>query len=93
MKYSNYNNVFLAKNIAELLENTKINQYAIELEEDKQLYFGPIYSLGFMKLETLKTYNKTNLANDFIRPSKSPARISILIDWKPNRSFYLCIDY
>ena len=34
-KYSNYNNIFLAWYIVELLENTKINKYAIKLEEGK----------------------------------------------------------
>ena len=72
-EYSDYNNIFLAKNAAELPENTKINEYFIKLEENKQSSFGPIYSLGLVELETLKTYIKTNLANGFIRPFKSPA--------------------
>lgn len=29
MEYSNYNNLFLIKNIAKLLEYTRINEYAI----------------------------------------------------------------
>ena len=32
-KYFDYSNVFSAKNAAELLENTEINEHAIELEE------------------------------------------------------------
>ena len=51
-----------------------MNEHAIKLEKDKQLLFGPIYSLGPVELETLKTYIKTNLANGFIQPFKSPAR-------------------
>ena len=70
----------------ELSENTEMNKYAIKLEEDKQLLFGPIYSLGPVELETLKIYIKTNLANGFIRPSKSPAGVLILFDRKPDRS-------
>ena len=92
-EYSDYSDVFLAENTAELLENTGINEHAIELEEGKQPPFGPIYSLGSVELEILKTYIKTNLANGFIRPSKSPAGASILFDRKPNRSFRLCVDY
>ena len=65
-KYSNYSNIFSAEYIMELPENTRINEYAIQLEEDKQLSFGPIYSLRLVKLETLKTYIKTNLVNGFI---------------------------
>ena len=92
-EYSDYSNVFLAENIAELPENTRINEYAIELEEGKQPLFGLIYSLGPVELETLKTYIKINLANGFIRPSKSPAGAPILFDRKPDGSLRLCVDY
>ena len=92
-EYSNYNNVFLAENIVELLENTGINKHAITLEEDKQLFFGPIYSLGPVELETLKTYIKINLTDGFIYPSKPPIGALILFDKKPDRSLRLYIDY
>ena len=92
-EYFNYSNIFLAENTAELLEKTKINEHAIKLEESKQPPFKPIYSLGPMEFETLKTYIKTNLANGFIWPSKSPAGVPILFDWKPDESFRFCVDY
>ena len=92
-EYSNYSNVFSAKNVAELLENTGMNKHAIKLKKSKQPSFGPIYSLGSVKLETLKTYIETNLANSFIRPSKSLARAPILFDRKPDRNLRLCVDY
>ena len=81
------------KNAVELPENTGINEHAIELEEGKQPPIGPIYSPGPIELETLKTYIKTNLANGFIRPSKSPAGALILFDKKPDGSLCLCVDY
>ena len=93
VKYSNYSNVFSAEYTAELSENTGMNNHAIKLEEGKQLPFGPIYSLGPVELEILKTYIKTNLTNSFIWPSKSLARASILFERKPNKSFRLCVDY
>ena len=93
IEYSNYNNIFLVENVAELPENTRINEHAIELEEDKQPPFGPIYSLGPMKFKTLKTYIKTNLANGFIRLSKAPAEAPILFNRKPDGSFRLYVDY
>ena len=77
----------------ELSENTEINEHAIELEENKQPPFGPIYSLGPVELETLKTYIKTNLANNFIRPFKSPARTSIFFNRKPDKSLCFCVNY
>ena len=81
------------KNVAEIPENTGINEYAIELEEGKQSYFGPIYSLEPIELKTLKTYIKANLANGFIRPSKFLVKALILFDRKPDRIFRLYVDY
>ena len=92
-EYSDYSNVFSAENAAKLSENTGINGHAIELEESKQPPFRPIYSLGQVELETLKIYIKTNLANGFIWPSKSPAGAPILFNRKPDRSLRLCVDY
>ena len=92
-EYSDYSNVFLAENAAELLVNTRMNKHAIELEEGKQLPFGPIYSLGPVELQPLKTYIKTNLANGFIRLSKFPAGALIFLDRKPDGSLCLCVDY
>ena len=92
-EYSNYSNIFSMENIVELPKNTRINEHAIKLEEDKQPLFGPIYSLGLVELETLKTYIKTNLANNLIWPSNSPAEILIFFDWKPDRSLRLYVNY
>ena len=93
MEYFDYSNVFLAENATELPENTGINEHAIKLEEGKQPPFGPIYSLGPVELETLKTYIETNLANGFIQSSKSPAGAPILFNRKPDGSLCLCVDY
>ena len=93
VEYYDYSNVFLAENAAELPENTGMNEHAIKLEGDKQTLFRPIYSLGSVELKMLKIYIKTNLANGFIRLSKSPAGTLILFDWKSDRSLRLCVDY
>ena len=50
----------------ELLENTGVNEYAIEMVKRKQLFYGPIYALSLMELETLKIYIKTHLKTGFI---------------------------
>ena len=76
-KYSNYNNIFSAKNAALLPKYIRINNHTIELKKDKHLSFGLIYSLELVKLKTLKTYFKANLANSFISFSKFPARVLI----------------
>ena len=92
-EYFDYSNVFSAEYIVELPENTGMNEHAIELEKGKQPFFEPIYSLEPVELETLKTYIKTNLANGFIWPFKSPTEAPILFDRKPDRSLRLCVDY
>lgn len=66
-KYLDYVNDFLFHFITELSENISINKHTIILEEDKQLLYGLIYSLGLVKLETLKTYNETYLKTGFIQ--------------------------
>ena len=49
---------------------TGINNQAINLIKSKQTLYGLIYSLGLIKLETLKIYIEINLANRFIRSFK-----------------------
>ena len=77
-EYSNFSNVFSSDSVAELPEHTGINNHSINLLDDKQLRYGPIYSLGLVELEMLKTYIKVNLASGFIRASKSLAGAPIL---------------
>ena len=79
-EYFDYRNIFLAEYAAELLEHTRMNNHAIELEKRKQSPFGLIYSLEIVELETLKTYIETNLVNKSIWASKSPARALILFN-------------
>ena len=92
-KYSDFADVFSPDLATELPEYTEINTHAIDMEEDKQLLYGHIYSLGPMELETFKTYIETNLANGFIRSLKSPAGAPIVFDKKPNGSLRLCVNY
>ena len=92
-EYSDFTDDFSPDLATELPEHTEFNTYAIDLEEDKQQLYGPIYSLGPVELETLKIYIKTNLPNGFIHPSKSPTSAPILFDKKPNGSLHLCVDY
>ena len=92
-KYSDFSNVFSSDFAAELPEHTRINNHLINLLDDKQPPYGPIYSLGLVELEMLKTYIEANLASGFIRPSKSPAGAPILFIRKKNSSLRLCMDY
>ena len=56
--------------MAELSKYCKINNYPINILDDKQLLYSLIYSLIPIKLEILKTYIKTNLTSSFIKSSK-----------------------
>lgn len=46
-----------------------------------------------MKLETLKSYIKNNLAHGFIKPSKSSIRANTFFDKKPYGRLRFCVDY
>ena len=92
-EYSDFANVFSLELASKLSKHTGINDHAIELVDDQQPSYVPIYSLGPVELEILKTYIKTNLANGFIKFFKSLARASILFDKKSNGSFQICVDY
>ncbi len=92
-EYADFADIISPKLAAELLEHTGINDHAIKLIDDRQPPYGPIYNLRPIELETLKAYIENNLANGFIRPSKSPTEAPILFDKKPNGSLRLCIDY
>ena len=87
VEYSDFKDVFSKESVEVLLEHTEINTLAIDLEEGKQPPYGLIYSLRPVELETLKTYIKTNLANGFIYPLKSPASASICLTRSPMEAF------
>lgn len=92
-EYLHFKDIFLKKSATVLLEHTEINIHAINLEDSKQPLYGSIYSLESVKLKTLKSYIKTNLANSFICLSKSPASALILFNKKLYGNFWLYIDY
>lgn len=77
----------------ELLENTRLYKYVIELIDGKQSSYGPIYTLSQVELETLKIYIKTYLKIEFIQHFKSPVDVLILFDKKSDDNLCLCVDY
>ena len=86
-KYLDFADVFLKKSAEVLLEQTKINKYAIKLKKSKQPPYKPIYNLKTIELKTFKTYIKINLANGFIKSAKPLAGALIFFVYKPNDSF------
>ena len=93
IEYFDLSNVFFSDSAAEPLEHNGINHHLIHLLDDKKPLYGPIYSLGLVELEILKTYIEANLASCFIRPFKSPAGAPILFVQKKDGSLRLCVDY
>ena len=93
IEYFDFANVFFPELVSELSKHTMINDHAIKLVDDWQLLYKPIYSLKPVELETLKIYIKTNLANGFIKFSKSLVEASIFFNKKTHRSLQLCVNY
>ena len=93
IEYSNFTNVFFLELTLKFPEHTGINNHTIELVNNQQPFYRPIYNLGLVELETLKSYIEINLANNFIRLSKSPVKATIFFNKKPDGSLQLCVDY
>ena len=92
-KYLDFDDVFLKK-LAEMLpKRAGIKKHAIKLEDSKQPPYGPIYSLGSVKLETLKTYIIKNLNNSFFWPLKFLACALFLFVQNLDNSLHLCVNY
>ena len=90
--YRDLANVFSPSNANFLPPHREENQ-AIELEPGKTPLFGPLYNLSEYQLKTLREYIDENLANGFIRPSKSSAGAPVLFTPKPDGTLRLCVDY
>ena len=70
-KNLSFANFFSKKSAKVLPEQTEVNENAIKLEEGKQLFYEPFYSLGVIEMKIFKTYIKANLSICFIRASNS----------------------
>lgn len=80
MKYLDYANAFRLDLAMDLIKHTEIHNYSFNLIEGKEPSHSPIYSLGLVELETLKTYIKTHFKTSFIYSSKFIANIPILFN-------------
>ena len=65
----------------------------IDLQLGKEPPWGPIYNLSPTELEVLQVYIEVNLANGFIRHSKSLAGAPIFFVKKKDGSLRLVVDY
>lgn len=92
-KYTDYANIFFSNLVIERCKDKTVSKYTIKLVKIKQLFYRPIYALSLVKLETLKICIKTHLKIRFIQTFKSPTRVLILLEIKPNSNFYLYMNY
>ena len=93
IRYFNYNNIFLAKNIVKFSKYIRIKDYIIKLKKDKQPFFELIYSLKPVKLEILKIYIEIHFVNSFIRLFKFLIKIFVFFNQKLDKSFHFCMNY
>ena len=92
-KYTDFADAFSPKLAGKLPKHMKINHHTIELVDDWQPLYGPIYNLASVELKILKAYIGNNLTNGFIKPFKSPIGVSSLFNKKPDSNLRLCVDY
>ena len=92
-EYLDFADVFSLDLASKLPKHIGINNHTIKLVDSQYPPYRPIYTLGPVELETLKAYIETNLANKFIKPSKSPAGAPILFNQKSDGSLRSCINY
>ena len=91
-KYHHYADVF-DKVKASTLPHHRPYDCPIDLQPRKEPPWGPIYNLSPTELEVLRAYIEENLANGFIRHSKSPAGAPIFFVKKKDGSLRLVVDY
>ena len=91
-KYSDFSDVF-DKAKADKLPEPSRHDLAIELIDDRQPPFGPIYNLSRTELEVMREYVNEMLAKGFIQPSKSPSGAPVLFVPKKDGGLRLCVDY
>ena len=91
-KYHYYADNF-SKVKASTLPHHRSYDCPIDLQQGKEPQWAPIYNLSPTALELLRAYIEENLANGFIRPSKSPTGTPIFFVKKKDGSLRLVVDY
>ena len=84
---------FLFDIIVKIFKYISINNYFIELVNNKWLFYTLIYNLGLIWSKTLKIYIKLNLISKFVKFFKLLVSNLILFIRKKDRDFYLNINY
>ncbi len=90
--YLKYKEVFNEKN-CDVLPPHREYDCEIQLKDNSNLFYGPLYPLTELEREELKKYLKENLDKGFIRKSTSPAGAPVLFVKKKDGSLRLVVDF
>lgn len=91
--YASFADVF-SEAAADILPDHRPFDSAIDLVDPNSIPpYRPIYSLSPKETAALDEYLDSNLAKNFIRPSKSPAGAPIFFVAKKNGELRPCVDY
>ena len=92
LEYENFEDIFFKKEYKTVLKSTRVT-YVINLEEDTEPPFKPIYSLSERELRILRDYLTEKEAIGWIQRLKSLVGVSILFVLKLDGLLRLCVDY
>ena len=90
--YHDYLDVFSEERANTLPPHREYDMH-IQLEQGKKPPWGKLYGHSAVELAAMDTYLKTNLANGFIRPSRSPAAAPVMFVKKLDGGLRLVIDF
>jgi len=82
-----------SKAASDILPPLRLYDHKIELEADRTLGHGPLYSQSTEELVVLKKYLLENLDKGFIETSQAPYSSPVLFVKKPNGGLRFCIDF
>lgn len=88
-EYVYFIDIFWKKLAKILLKLSAINNYAIDLEKNKKLFYAFIPKKKLVELKVKKTYININFANSLIRSLKSFINVLAFFIWKFHNSFYI----
>ena len=88
-----YQDVFDNKAAGMVPEHGRLNDHAIDVVEDKEPPYGPLYNLSQTELQVLREYLEDATEKGWIRRSTSPAGAPVLFVPKKDGGLRLCVDY
>jgi hypothetical protein len=92
-EYQEYADVFSKRGSNTLPPHRGKSDHRIELQEQAQPGYCPLYKQSAEELEATKLYITENLHKGFLEPSSAPFTSPLLMVRKPDRGLRFCVDY